>query len=96
MKTKNLKLKIYRIVSRIPPGKAMTYGQVAKITGTSPRAVGRILHQNKDPKNIPCHRVVFSDGSLSKSYAFGGLKKQKERLEKEQVKFFRGKVVLDE
>lgn len=43
---------------------------------------------------IPCHGVVFADGSLSKNYAFGGLKKQKEKLEKEGVIFKGNKVNL--
>ncbi len=85
---------VYKIVSKIPKGKVMTYGQIAKKLKISPRLVGSILHANKDPKNIPCHRVVFADGSLSKSYAFGGIAKQKEKLMKEEVKFIKGKVVL--
>lgn len=83
--------KVYKIVSKIPKGNVMTYGQVAKLARTSPRAVGRILHINPTPIEIPCHRVVFSDGSLSKGFAFGGIKKQKELLIKEGVRIFKSK-----
>ncbi len=84
----NTKNFIYHFVSFIPKGKVITYGQIDKILKiNSPRLVGQILHQNKNPKKIPCHRVVFADGFLSKNYAFGSLKKQKEKLIKEGVKF---------
>ncbi len=61
----------------------MTYGEIARKAGTIPRVVGFALHKNPDSKNIPCHRVVFKDGSLSPGYIFGGIGKQKELLEKE-------------
>lgn len=78
--------KIYQKVKEIPKGKTMTYGQVAKKVGTTPRIVGFALHKNPDPKNIPCHRVVFKDGSLAKNFAFGGKKEQRRRLRKEGIK----------
>lgn len=49
--------------------------------------VGQILHQNKNPETIPCHRVVFSDGSLSNAYAFGGLAAQRKKLRNEGIVF---------
>jgi methylated-DNA-protein-cysteine methyltransferase-like protein len=48
-----------------------------------------MLHENEFPEEYPCHRVVFSDGSLSKKYAFGGEDKQRKQLMKEGVKFSR-------
>lgn len=87
--------KVYNFVSKIPKGKAATYGQVAKACGLkSARQVGQILHQNTDPVHIPCHRVVFADGSLSKNYAFGGEKAQRKKLQGEGVVFVGGKVNL--
>ncbi len=84
----NIKNLIYHFVSFIPKGKVTTYSQIDKILKlNSPRFVGQILHQNKNPKKNPCHRVVFTNGSLSKNYVFGGLKKQKEKLIKEGIKF---------
>lgn len=83
-----VKTLVYHFASFIPKGKVITYGQIDKILKiNSPRFVGQTLHQNKNPEKIPCHRVVFTNGSLSKNYAFGGLKKQKEKLIKEGVKF---------
>jgi endonuclease-3 related protein len=80
---------VYHLVSLIPKGKVLTYGRVAEILSfKSKRLVGRILHQNKNPKKVPCHRVVFADGALSKSYAFGELKGQYLRLKNEGVEFY--------
>ena len=85
---------VYRVVKEIPQGEIMTYGQVARAIGTrDARRVGQALHANRD-RNVPCHRVVFADGSLAPGYAFGGLEEQKKRLVAEGVKFEREKVDL--
>lgn len=81
---KNSKL-VFSITSYIPEGKILTYGSLAKLVNLHPRAVGTTLHSNKDPKNIPCHRVVNSLGKVAKNYRFGGGKSQLIRLEKEGV-----------
>ncbi|HIH98071.1 MAG TPA: MGMT family protein [Thermoplasmata archaeon] len=54
---------VYKLVSLIPKGKVSTYGTIAKQLGMHPRAVGMVLHKNKD-KNVPCHRVVRAKGSV--------------------------------
>ncbi len=84
--------KIYSVVSTIPKGKVMTYGQIAKRVNISPQVVGFALSANKDPKHVPCHRVVGSSGKLT-GYAFGGIKKKKEILEKEGVYFINAETV---
>ena len=59
------KEKVYRIVSKIPRGKVLTYKEVAKLSGKPKafRAVGNILNKNFDPR-IPCYRVIRSDGKI--------------------------------
>ena len=61
----SFKEKVYKIVSRIPKGKILTYKQVAALAGNpgASRAVGNILSKNYDPK-IPCHRVIRTDGKM--------------------------------
>lgn len=60
----------------------------------NPRTVGWALHANRDQK-VPCHRVVFADGSLAPGYAFGGPDEQRKRLKSEGVEFTKsGKVDL--
>ena len=56
---------IYAVVQKIPKGQTMTYKEVAKaaVRPKAYRAVGNALNKNYDP-NIPCHRVVKSDGAL--------------------------------
>lgn len=78
--------KIYKAVSKIPKGKVTSYKQIAEICKTTPRVVGFALHANKNPQKIPCHRVIKSDGTLAKGYAFGGMKKQKDLLRKEGIR----------
>ena len=79
---------VYELVSKIPPGKVLTYGAIARELGLkTPRQVGWILHRNPDHNNIPCHRVVFSDDKLSGQFAFGGADAQRKWLESEGVMF---------
>lgn len=85
---------VYRVVKNIPKGKVATYGQIAGLADTGPRVVGKYLHQNQDPKTVPCHRVVHADGSLAPSYAFGGRDKQMQILKTEGVNFKKLKVDL--
>ena len=77
--------KVFAVVARIPKGKTLTYKQVAELAGSPKayRAVGNILNQNYDP-NIPCHRVVRSDG-MPGGYN-RGVEAKKKILEKEGAK----------
>lgn len=56
---------IYRLVRRIPPGRVMTYGQIATLLGNrlSPRAVGWAMHGC--PPGVPWQRVVNREGGCS-------------------------------
>lgn len=88
MKKSNFFERVYDIVRKIPEGKVMTYGQIAKILGTKDvRKIGFALHANKNSSDVPCHRVVNKDGRLAPGYAFGGPNEQKMRLMAEGIKF---------
>jgi len=54
--------RIYRAVQKAPYGSTVTYGEIARDVGTSPRVVGQAMARNPTPLVIPCHRVVASDG----------------------------------
>ena len=64
--------KVKSIVAKIPKGKTMTYKEVATKAGNpkAARGVGAIMRSNYN-RDIPCHSVVRSDGSLG-SYNRGG------------------------
>ncbi|MDV2481765.1 methylated-DNA--[protein]-cysteine S-methyltransferase [Methanoculleus sp. Wushi-C6] len=50
--------RIYRAVRAVPCGETVTYGEVARLIGTAPRAVGSAMAKNPTPIVVPCHRVV--------------------------------------
>lgn len=79
--------KIYEVVKRIPRGRVATYGQIAELAGNKKwsRVVGYALHNNPDPDNIPCFRVVNRFGGLAPAFAFGGIGVQAEKLRAEGI-----------
>ena len=84
-----MKEKVYDYLKTIPAGKVTTYGRIAEYLGNKHYAqtVGNILHDNPDPTQYPCHRVVNSKGKVAQHYAFGGADAQRLRLEKEGIVF---------
>src|SRR3989344_9494266 len=86
---------VYKVIRKVPKGRVVTYGQVARMIGTkNARRVGQALHANRNPE-VPCHRVVFANGSLAPGYAFGGLAEQKKRLAAGGGGFVGGKGDMD-
>ena len=57
--------KVLTIVSRIPPGRVTTYGDVARMAGQprAARAVGNIM-RTADRPGLPYHRVIAAGGRL--------------------------------
>lgn len=53
---------VWQEMCRIPAGQVKTYGEVAKILSSSPRAVGNACRANPIPLIIPCHRIVSAAG----------------------------------
>lgn len=85
MKTKanNFTERVHDIVRKIPHGKTMTYKQVAEKAGNpgAARVVGSIMKANYNSE-IPCHRVIRSDGNVG-DYNRGGTEAKFRILEKE-------------
>ncbi len=82
----NFSRRVVAVVSQIPAGKVMTYGQIAAICG-NPRAariVGGIAHFG-DP-SLPWQRVVKKDGSLAEGFP-GGIVGHQAALESDGVVF---------
>lgn len=86
---KNFREAVIHILARIPCGTVATYGQLALLAGRprASRIVGAIMAGMPDGSNLPCHRVIYSDGSLCKGEIFGGISVQRELLASEGVVF---------
>lgn len=54
--------RVWDVISSIPRGDVLTYGAVAKLIRSAPRAVGQACGANWFPLIIPCHRVTASGG----------------------------------
>jgi methylated-DNA-[protein]-cysteine S-methyltransferase len=81
--------RVYEVVRTIPPGRTMTYGQVAAALGEEPmraRDVGIAMARNRFAPFVPCHRVVAANGKLGGYSAPGGTATKKRLLELEGVR----------
>ncbi len=63
--------RVWEQISAIPPGRTLSYGQVAAAIRSGPRAVGNACGANPYPIVVPCHRVVGANQAL------GGFARQK-------------------
>lgn len=84
MVTMSFKESVFKVVRGIPKGKTMTYKELAKAAGSPKafRAVGNILNTNYDPE-IPCHRVIRSDGDIGGYNK--GVEQKRKRLKRESA-----------
>lgn len=66
MKLTSFQQKVYDFVKNIPKGKTATYKEVAVAIGSPKayRAVGNALNKNPFAPEVPCHRVVRSNGEV--------------------------------
>lgn len=60
------RLSISKQLLKVPRGKVISYGSLAKMSHSSPRGVGSVMRSNPVPWAVPCHRVIHSDGTLGK------------------------------
>jgi methylated-DNA-[protein]-cysteine S-methyltransferase len=75
--------RVYAVARAIPPGKTLTYGEVAARLGEpgAAQAVGRALGDNPIPVIVPCHRVLAAGGKLHGFSAPGGVETKRRLLE---------------
>ncbi|MDQ3089038.1 MAG: MGMT family protein [Acidobacteriota bacterium] len=80
--------RVYELVGEIPPGKVMTYGQIAEILGAgyTPRTVGFVMH-GADTEKVPWQRVINSQGACSTGKMTMPINLQQKMLEDEGVVF---------
>ena len=74
---------VYEIARTIPPGKTMTYGDIAKRLGgvELSRDVGQALGRNPCPIVVPCHRVLAAGNKPGGFSANGGVVTKLKMLE---------------
>lgn len=75
---------VLSLVSEIPPGKVLTYGDIARLIGApkNARLVGKVMSRAELFGSFPCHRVVNSAGRTAASFP-----EQAARLQSEGVPF---------
>jgi methylated-DNA-[protein]-cysteine S-methyltransferase len=89
--------RVWKKMRKIPRGRVTTYKQLARALNTRAyRAVGNACRHNPYAPEVPCHRVVKTDGTIG---GFGGkmrgknIKRKAALLKKEGVRIKDGKVV---
>ena len=89
---------VWKVVSEIPSGHVLTYGEVARLAGlpTAARRVSQALRRAPRDMELPWHRVINSQGKISFPEDSSGWTRQKNKLENEGVVFLKGKVNLDQ
>ena len=85
----NFQIQVWSEISKIPFGKTKTYKEIAVLIGkpNSARAVANACGKNPYPIDIPCHRVIRSDGNIGGYSGDGGIKKKMQLLKSENFKF---------
>jgi len=69
--------RVYTITKKIPRGETMSYGEIAKILKSSPRAIGQALKRNPYAPIVPCHRVIHTDGRIG---GYSGIKDSQKKI----------------
>ncbi|MDO8537449.1 MAG: MGMT family protein [archaeon] len=92
---KSFNERVWDKCKKIPKGKVSTYGEIAKAIGSrdSSRAVGNALNKNPFAPQVPCHRVIQSNGSIG-GFADGTNKKIK-MLKTEGIEIKNNKINLE-
>lgn len=85
---------IWRVVAAIPPGRVLSYGEVARRAGLprAARRVGRALKAAPASLALPWHRVVRADGRIAFPRASAHHREQAARLRAEGLQVTRGRV----
>ena len=74
--------RVYEAARTIPPGKTLSYGDIARRCGApgAARAVGQALGRNPFPIVVPCHRVLAAGGKIGGFSAQGGVATKRRML----------------
>ena len=91
IKGTKFQLQVWEEIKKIPKGSVKTYKEIASILGkpNSSRAVANACAKNPLIIEIPCHRVIRSDGFLGGYSGKGGIQKKSELLIEEGYNKFK-------
>ena len=85
--------KVYELCRKIPKGKVSTYKLVAEaLNSKAYRLVGQALNKNPYAPEVPCHRVITSNGNLG-GFA-SGIKNKIKLLRQEGIEIKNNKINL--
>jgi O-6-methylguanine DNA methyltransferase len=88
-----LQEKVWEALTLIPRGRVTTYGEIARYLQTKAvRAVGTAVGKNPNAPEVPCHRVVPSNGKIGNYSGGEGTLTKISLLEGEGVEIKGGKV----
>jgi methylated-DNA-[protein]-cysteine S-methyltransferase len=73
--------RVRQAVIDIPYGEAASYGGVAHVLNSGPRAVGQACGRNDLVLLVPCHRVIGAGGTLGGYGSTSGLERKRRLLE---------------
>lgn len=79
----DFQIAVWKELLKIPARQTKTYKEIAVAIGkpNSSRAVANACAQNPYAPEVPCHRVIRSDGSLGGYSADGGIKRKQKLLD---------------
>jgi methylated-DNA-[protein]-cysteine S-methyltransferase len=68
--------RVYEVARGIPPGRTLSYGEIAERLGDKnlARQVAQALSENPTPIIVPCHRVLAAGGKMGGYSAPGGVR----------------------
>lgn len=92
-KSPSFQERLLREVAKVPRGKVTTYKELAVKLNSSPRAVGQSLKRNPFLVDIPCHRVIKSNGEVG-GYVGTQYEEKIRLLREEGIQISNGKVIL--
>ena len=89
IKGTDFQILVWKEILKIPFGETRTYKEIAQAIGrpNSSRAVANACGKNPYAPDIPCHRVIRTDGKLGGYSGVGGVKMKEKLLKIENTRF---------
>ena len=87
LKGTEFQIKVWQEIAKIPYGETKTYKDIAVALGkpNSSRAVANACAKNPYVPEVPCHRVIRSDGSIGGYSGKGGIRQKRLLLKSEKI-----------